>query len=524
MDTNENALSRQNTHRLANVFGILVLIFCFIYFFELASFPFSLDEEWAALRKNPTIWISQGRWGSFLIEKFILSQPSIPVMPQMMFGFACAASFLMILRMLGRDILALSISDYASFVIFCAFPTWFFIVEFSSNIGALAIGLLCGTAGIYLAAMVPREGWRISRAVLALFVAALLGSFAIATYQTLLFYMCCACAGLVLFKSIYSGPRIDFLLAAKFAVFLCASVALYFLISTVLKYQYDQTETYTEIFFRTDYFFADPGRALLKAFKEAAGFYGISDLVYRGPVWAAPILLATGLVAVLFDGKLGIWTRLILLAGTGLMLLTPFALNPFFPGFALGRTMVATAIAVWFMSYLGLNSRHHYVRMVAYAALALAIAQIVYLQNKNQASNYFLAKHDLLVATSIYDRLGNSPAFKKGIQYPMAVFGGRNFRSAYPVPETSNANASFFGPFLNNNFRVRAYLRMLGLEGLRPMTDDEMDKVIVRLSQMPIWPAAGSVVLENGVLLVRLNKNPGPTDAASLRRVGTAKP
>lgn len=201
------------------------------------------------------------------------------------------------------------------------------------------------------------------------------------------------------------------------------------------------------------------------------------------------------------------------------MALVPFALNPFFPGFVLGRTMVAVAMAVWFLSYLGLTSHRGAVRSLANIALVVAILQIVYLQNKSQASSYFMAKHDLLVATTIYDRLGNSPDFKKGVRYPMAVFGGREFQSAYQVSEGSNAKASFFGPYLNNNYRVRAYLRMLGLEGLKPMSDSEMDGVIVRLSTMPIWPAAGSVILENGNLLVRLSKEPGPTDAASLARV-----
>ena len=44
MDGNTALLTRPAANRLAAVFAILVLIFCFIYFFELASFPFSLDE------------------------------------------------------------------------------------------------------------------------------------------------------------------------------------------------------------------------------------------------------------------------------------------------------------------------------------------------------------------------------------------------------------------------------------------------------------------------------------------------
>jgi hypothetical protein len=520
MSNDTEWLTRPVAHRLATVFGILVLIFCFIYFFELASFPFSLDEEWAAFRKDPSIWIAQGRWGAFLIEKYLLPQSAIPFVPQMIFGFACAASFLMIMRMLGRDILALSLSDYASFVIFCAFPTWFFLVEFSSNIGAVGIGLFAATGAVHLAASLRRDSGSSVRWIGALAAAGLLGGFAIATYQTLLFYMAIACLGLVLADIMDDRKKISLYRPLSFLLLLMISLLTYFIISLLFKYLYSAVETYTNVFFNTGYFIESPTRALGKTFTEALGFYGISGAVYRSPIWAVPLMLAAGAAALVLGAGQGVLARLAVFAGGVALLLAPFSLNPFFAAFVLGRTMVATPIAAWFMCYFGLSSRIPAIRTVTSVALALAILQIVYLQNKNQASSYFLAKHDLLVATSIYDRFGDSPAFKKGVQYPIAVFGGRNFRSAYPVPETSNANASFFGAYVGNNQRIRAYLRLLGLEGLRPMTDTELDSVIGRLSSMPIWPAAGSVVLENGVLLVRLGRQPGPSETASLARIG----
>jgi len=515
----ENVQFQSNAQRLVTVFCILVLIFCFVYFFELASFPFSLDEEWAALRKNPSIWIAQGRWGSFLIEKYLLPQSALPFVPQMIFGFACAASFLMIMRMLGRNVLALSLADYASFVIFCAFPTWFFIVEFSSNIGAVGLGLLSATAAVSVATTASGQSWRDPRLLLPLIGAGLLGAFSIATYQTLLFYMFSLCAGVILFNAIHRKDQIGRGIVIRMAVTLAGAAAFYFLISSAFKWYFVVEESYTNIFFNTGYFLRNPIAALLKTAEEMAAFYGLSDAFYHSPVWAFPVLLVTGAASLVLDGKHGLLARLVLLAVGAALVAAPFALNPFYPVHVLGRTMVAVAIAAWFMTYLGLSSHRKAVRLLAQAALVVAIAQIVFLQNKNQASSYFLAKHDLLVATSIYERLGNAPGFRKGARYPMAVFGGRNFRSAYDVPWSSNAAASFFGPFLNNNFRVRAYLRMLGLEGLRPMNDNEMDGVIVRLSQMPIWPEAGSVVLENDVLLVRLAREPGPSEAASLARV-----
>ena len=442
----------------------------------------------------------------------------------MIFGLASAASFLLILRMLGRNILALSLWDDASFVIFRAFPTWFYIVEFSWNIGAVGIGLLCGAAAVSIAAATTGRGWMSHRVLLPLVGASLLGAFSIATYQTLLFYIFCVCVGTVIFDIVHRKSRIDFDLAIRLAILVVASTLLYFTISYFFKLYFNKTEIYTNIFFDKDYFFGKTFSALLKTFEEMRAFYGLSRAFYHSPVWAFPVLLATGLASLMLDGKLAVRTRVALLVGATALVTAPFALNPFYPVHVLGRTMVAVAVAAWFMGYFGLSSDRRWIRITAQAALVVAIAQIVFLQNKNQASSYFLVKHDLLVATSIYDRLGNSAEFKEGVPYPMAVYGGRNFSSAYNVPWSSNANASFFGPFVNNSHRVLAYLRILGLEGLRPMTVEELDSVIVRLSQMPIWPAAGSVVLENGVVLVRLGREPGPTEAASLARVSPAQP
>ena len=63
--------------------------------------------------------------------------------------------------------------------------------------------------------------------------------------------------------------------------------------------------------------------------------------------------------------------------------------------------MVAVPIAAWLFCYFGVNSRLYWIRIAASVALAVAIAQIVVLQNRSQASSYFLAKHDLLVGIDL---------------------------------------------------------------------------------------------------------------------------
>ncbi|HEX6121184.1 MAG TPA: hypothetical protein VFZ03_17185, partial [Dongiaceae bacterium] len=59
-------------------FLILLAIFSVFYLGQLAGFTLSIDDEYAALRDDPASWAAQDRWLVYLIERFVISQPSIP--------------------------------------------------------------------------------------------------------------------------------------------------------------------------------------------------------------------------------------------------------------------------------------------------------------------------------------------------------------------------------------------------------------------------------------------------------------
>ncbi|RVB27062.1 hypothetical protein EN918_25495, partial [Mesorhizobium sp. M7A.F.Ca.CA.004.05.1.1] len=136
MDTPQIMLTRPSTIRPAiNLFAI----FAAMYFSELASFPLSVDEEVTAFRTDASVWIIQGRWGAYLIERFLIPHPVMPFLAPAVFGAGCVAAYLLVMDVINKQ--ELSIAEYACFAIFCAFPTWFFIVEFYSNIAAIGVGL-----------------------------------------------------------------------------------------------------------------------------------------------------------------------------------------------------------------------------------------------------------------------------------------------------------------------------------------------------------------------------------------------
>ena len=67
-----------------NVHVIYFLMFVTIcaYGFELFNFNLTIDEEIHATRIAPALaWITQGRWGTYVLNKFLLPYTVIPFVP-----------------------------------------------------------------------------------------------------------------------------------------------------------------------------------------------------------------------------------------------------------------------------------------------------------------------------------------------------------------------------------------------------------------------------------------------------------
>ena len=173
----------------------LLLIFVALYFFELASFPLSIDEETAAFRTDPSVWISQGRWGAYLIELLVLPQPSIPVIAPAMFGLGCAFGYLFVLDA-ARGRRTLQPSEFLIFAVFCAYPTLFFISEFYANLPGTGIALALAAASVWLLVGEDDRPARAYRFVLATLAAA----FAIGIYQSFLFATVAMLIGTILLR------------------------------------------------------------------------------------------------------------------------------------------------------------------------------------------------------------------------------------------------------------------------------------------------------------------------------------
>jgi len=506
--------------RQAKSIGILLAIFCLLYFVELASFSLSIDEEIALFGGQGPAWIMQGRWGAYLVETFILTRPVLPFLPNLVFGLACVASYLLILR-LARPGKPLGFAEYVSFAVFCGFPTWFFISEFYTNIGAVGIALLCATLAIGLALRaISGMGGKSAGFALAL----VLGAFSISIYQTFLLYMFALSLGLV-FLLPERFQRSDVRRFGALVLVMAGATIVYLAVDKAFKWSFSLPSAYIGSFFDPFYLLSNFPAAVARLLREVRGVYGFSSQYYTVLMWAVPILIAAGLAALAVrSGNWGKNRRIAVLVAAGLILVVPFALGPFGQVQLPIRALVAAPFVVWLFTYLGLSSGNARVKLVSTVAVFLAMFQFLTLQNTTQALNALVAKSDLLLATSLHERFTQLPDFNNQAVYALAIFGGHHYPAPYRAPASSTVGASFFGWDGGNHFRITRYLNALGLSQVRPATEEEIDGAVMQLSRMPVWPARDSVALSDGVLLVRLGEQPNQFDEAAMAAAQKQKP
>src|SRR5262249_49326528 len=119
--------------------AILLLLFAAFHLSELTNFTLNIDDEYAAFRDDPGIWVSQGRWTVYLFQLLALPQPVLPFLPLALFGLFCSIGYVLFLRAIGEAYSnPLSV---AFFPLFATFPTWAFLTAFRSNTPTAGLGI-----------------------------------------------------------------------------------------------------------------------------------------------------------------------------------------------------------------------------------------------------------------------------------------------------------------------------------------------------------------------------------------------
>jgi len=305
----------------------------------------------------------------------------------------------------------------------------------------------------------------------------------------------------------------------RFVAIGIAALAAYKIIDTACRYAIPQRSAYFDSLLQVDMLFAEPLLTLTRTAKSIAGVYGTDFTTFGAPLWASTLVIGAGtisLLASLRNKDLG--TKIIIIGCAVAVLLVPFALHPLAGGRLPTRSLVGVPIAMWVFAYIGTSRSQKLTTFLASLATCVLIFQSVVISNLYQASNYFVSKHDLALATVVMERIAHAPGFDASKRYSLAVFGSQPFDSNYPQPWSSTVGRSFFEWDGGNTRRISLYLHLLGFPYMKAVTPEQKIKVVNDLAKMPIFPSPGSIVIRNDVVLFRLGKLPNSDMLAALRR------
>ncbi|UVF18359.1 glucosyltransferase domain-containing protein [Microvirga terrae] len=491
----------------------LMLIFIALYLSELGIFPLSIDEEFAAFRDDPAVWVAQGRWAVYLIELFLLPQPTIPYLPVVLFGVCTVVSYLLILRSLRFET---NLWAYILFPLFAAFPIWFFIIEFYTNLPGIGLGLLStGLTLYYYDRLISSSDCKLSSIfgqLNSLIIAIVATAFALACYQSFLFFIISAGLGAILVK-LPGHNRIWRLVwqgSAIMAIVIVGGGVLYYLIWMALLYGLGVPISYIQGFADLGSFLENPVRILNTSLAELWKIYSGSPAVY-GHRNLVGVLILAGLLAILVQ----LSSRGLAAVGAGIILIVailtaPFALHPLSRGFAAYRSMVAVPYIVFLCGTLVLTSRIHLMRVIGIAAVILVIFGSLYSLSLFQAANHLVRDHDRLVAQQVYTRIAAAhDKFDVNKPYLVDFYGGKKFQTPYPRVLSSTIGQSFFEWDQGNPYRIISFMNLIGFSNLKPLAADQRANYLAEFNTMAIWPNEGSVKVIGDVTLVRLSQEPG---------------
>jgi hypothetical protein len=491
----------------------LVGIACLCYFYALAHFQLSVDDEVAAFRVHPEQWLSQGRLVIYWVERLALPQPTLPFFPNLLFCVAAATAYPFVLR--AHDMQA-GFIHYLAFPLFCAFPTWTYLGEFYANFPSAGLGLLA--VGLYAALFrrttvarvlgeITEERWAVrwtTSTLLTLLIAVAFGC-----YQTFIFSVVATQLSVILFALINYDrltTRGAYKMILEAACLTVAGSLLYLLMMRVHLWFLPQDRSYVSSLLQLRTLqdlpyevLARLGRQILLIYGGAATFYG-----FRWTCLAAMVVV--GLGALLCHRSWHGRPKRRLTAGllAALIFTLPFASNLLAGGLIPPRSYVFVPYVVWLFALLAMSQQRALYRLLGCALVCITVFRSLYIVNLYAARMSIAQSHDRFLAAALYQRLAEThPNFDRDVLYRIAVYGYKSVGvSVYPEAHGSTAGASFFDWDRGNIHRMLHFWMLSGYDNLRWAGDEREEALLPLAKDMPTWPAKGSVrwAGESGVI------------------------
>lgn len=419
----------------------------------------------------------------------------------LMFGCCLAASFLMFSRVIQAQP---SFFNLLSFAIFAGFPTWYYLIEFKGTLLANGLSILSASAAGYFFSTKNRSAL--------LFVPLLVA--AIGIYQSSIFIAVIISIASILFGR-EDGPRTHtafFLSFSRLAVLCLVSLLCYFIIWKILLAYFNLEPQYIVGFLNIDMLLKDPGGVIANIAQEAMLLFSGYRATFHGMLPLTGVLFLLGLAASImrcnqikasFLDAIAVFFLFIAL------IFSPFLLHLLTGGYLPDRSLMGIPYLYWLFVAIALQTSYLRIRLLAQILILLITVQYIQISSFSSFSHNFVAVHDQLTASQIYERIANQiDDYERIKSYPLEFVGPLRFPNIghYLKGHSAVTGSSIFEWDDGNPHRSTALLKAFGMGNFRTITDEQRASIISEIDKMPLWPNEGSVRNINGIIVVKFDE------------------
>lgn len=489
------------------LFTIILLLL--IYGYEIFNFSLSPDEELYGYVYEHSWWtaaIAQGRWGMGLLDRVLPPLGNIPVLPTLIFCAGLGVSGCVLARVLFRNH-----SAQLAFVgIFVSSPIWPHLVEFNITSWQIGIGFVLVTLSLLFMLAETRLGD---------IVAACLLVFAIGIYESFFAWfvvlICLRHLSVLLGTSpideTEARPRFPWLRSGLVGL---AGILGYLAVRHLLIAAFSLKLNYVQNFVRIEEFTTVGSAAVARTLKRSLNLLIGADPVFLGHGYILMLLPLLGLLIVvgflLWRGPLKISERLLAGALLTAAFVAALSLVVVSAGTIPSRALTSLIPINAFLAAVTFSKGRRFEKLL-YGALAAALFISIWGSVSLFYTDHIARQRDQVLAVRIMTRVDNILPNPPPGRIPFIVVGAVPVQSAGPFRKLDVFGDSFFDQSHEggNPWRVAAYLRILGIDNLEPRLLEHVDPSYhPQIRTMPIWPAAGSVAMVNGVLVIKLGPLP----------------
>lgn len=507
---------QRNQPRLRDLFILVVMsMLANVYF--IANYAPSIDSELAAVRTDSSVWIMQGRFTTFLIEKLLFPQPSLPFSPYVFLALMTGVTHVFLMR--AHRIAAGGLS-YVTYGLFITYPTWWLIQEFPANVPATGIGFLLVATALLLQSDKtdnPLDRYSILEVSRICLIGLLLG-LAAGTYQTLLLLFVCGIFGTALCKSLQRSQdslrKIVIVQIFHGGICLTCGALFYIALNQFALKLSGTTPEYVAEFVRADFRNA-PIKLVSSIAEQALKTYSGSATLFGAAMPIAIIVILCAAIAVMRRQFASIVQNLSLFS---LILLAPFAicLLTGADGVPL-RAMVALPYVIWLSAILIFTFQRGILLAIGVFVCAIFQLQIINLTSQYVATATLVKQQDRFMGFEIGHRILQLRG-ESGVETPIEidVYGhGEMYRaSLFAAASSGVTRGSFFGWDHSSIWRIAAYLRVLGFDSIKPAPEVKRKQLTKYFEQMTVWPQEGSIRRVDNYYLLKLGDRPDAAHTA----------